>query len=91
MMAHDISMISPYLICEAFEAWDVNQDGKISKDELERVLAPDSKAVFQMKIAEVMLNPAFTKKDLTKLMKAQPQQHMILHGYDMSLITYKKI
>ncbi|CAK9051564.1 unnamed protein product [Durusdinium trenchii] len=46
-------------IMKAFEAWDVNQDGKITKEELERVL--------------VMLNPAFTKKDLTKLMKAMDE------------------
>lgn len=46
-------------ILKAFEAWDVNQDGRICKDELERVL--------------VMLNPAFTKKDLTKLMKAMDE------------------
>eukprot|EP00434_Breviolum_minutum_P010268 symbB.v1.2.009062.t1/scaffold555.1/size222420/7 len=46
-------------ILKAFEAWDVNQDGKVSKDELERVL--------------VMLNPAFTKKDLTRLLKAMDE------------------
>lgn len=40
----------------AFENWDEDGDGIITKLELERVL--------------VVLNPSFTKKDLTKLMKA---------------------
>ena len=79
------------------------EDGKVSKDELERVLALDSKMFssshvdfdiqfFQVtkterwtlrtartgnishlssESNEVILNPAFTKKDLTRLLKAQ--------------------
>ncbi|CAJ1354064.1 unnamed protein product [Effrenium voratum] len=43
-------------LLKVFESWDTNQDGTISKAELERVL--------------VVLNPSFTKKDLTKLIKA---------------------
>mmetsp|Transcript_13818 Transcript_13818/g.26345 ORF Transcript_13818/g.26345 Transcript_13818/m.26345 type:complete len:172 (+) Transcript_13818:58-573(+) len=43
-------------VVEIFRAWDRDGDGTISKDELERVL--------------IVLNPSFTKKDLTNIMKA---------------------
>eukprot|EP00440_Ansanella_granifera_P034636 gb/GFBE01037576.1/.p1 GENE.gb/GFBE01037576.1/~~gb/GFBE01037576.1/.p1 ORF type:complete len:171 (+),score=41.77 gb/GFBE01037576.1/:1-513(+) len=43
-------------ILKVFESWDTDGDGYITKSELERVL--------------VLLNPSFTKKDMTKLMKA---------------------
>mmetsp|Transcript_11558 Transcript_11558/g.21902 ORF Transcript_11558/g.21902 Transcript_11558/m.21902 type:complete len:170 (+) Transcript_11558:62-571(+) len=46
-------------ILQAFQAWDTNQDGTISKAELERVL--------------VVLNPSFTKKDMAKLLKGMDQ------------------
>ncbi|CAE7833302.1 CML10 [Symbiodinium microadriaticum] len=44
---------------QAFQAWDADQDGTISKAELERVL--------------VVLNPSFTKKDMNKLLKGMDQ------------------
>ncbi|CAE8735967.1 unnamed protein product [Polarella glacialis] len=43
-------------VLEAFRAWDVDGDGRIDPTELERVL--------------VLLNPSFTKTDMTKMMKA---------------------
>jgi Ca2+-binding EF-hand superfamily protein len=43
-------------VIEIFKAWDVDGDGTITKQELERVL--------------VMLNPSFTKKELDKVFKA---------------------
>mmetsp|Transcript_120947 Transcript_120947/g.170169 ORF Transcript_120947/g.170169 Transcript_120947/m.170169 type:complete len:170 (+) Transcript_120947:45-554(+) len=46
-------------ILQAFQAWDADQDGTISKAELERVL--------------VVLNPSFTKKDMNKLLKGMDQ------------------
>ncbi|CAE6962839.1 CML10 [Symbiodinium natans] len=46
-------------ILQAFQAWDTDQDGTISKAELERVL--------------VVLNPSFTKKDMSKLLKGMDQ------------------
>mmetsp|Transcript_10706 Transcript_10706/g.11974 ORF Transcript_10706/g.11974 Transcript_10706/m.11974 type:complete len:173 (+) Transcript_10706:93-611(+) len=43
-------------VVEVFRAWDRDGDGTISRDELERVL--------------IVLNPSFTKKDMSKVMKA---------------------
>lgn len=42
-------------VIEIFQAWDQDGDGSITRDELERVL--------------IVLNPSFTKKDMTLIMK----------------------
>lgn len=43
-------------VLNVFKSWDKDGDGKISREELERVL--------------VLLNPSFTKKDMSLIMKA---------------------